>query len=397
MVLRSKVRFNVNDSIFLLCAIFLVLFPKGGFKIAELPITWGYMLLGLCSVCALVRLLTAKRAKVCRYSLLAYVSTVPFCLLSLISLFTLGYERLDKLLSFVLNFYLFPFLFFIVFYVYFKTVSEQKVLKIIKNMVFLIALYGIVLWLYHVLTGSLFGIPYITANVSDVTSGSWLVGKFNDRGGVSKLFSTYNNGNIYGVCVLMLLPLFFNAEKNKWKIGTVLLSLVLTLSRTVWLGLLFFFVLQYRKRLVKLIMVFATLVLLILLIVCSFEPTNYDTPLSFLFDESLGGRLRFFQEATLSVLPDEPFVEIRETVYLSILDTFGVVGFLLFLVSFLSPLLLFVLKRPRGTAFQTHCFFGLVVYSFVCLSDGAMELIPVMVFYYFLAAMALLPVEKKRI
>ena len=56
----------------------------------------------------------------------------------------------------------------------------------------------------------------LTVNAGDL--GELDSSKFNQRGSVSKLISTYNNGNIFGVCTLMLFPIFYEYTKSKIKI-----------------------------------------------------------------------------------------------------------------------------------------------------------------------------------
>ncbi len=58
-----------------------------------------------------------------------------------------------------------------------------------------------------------------------------------NRGGLFKLISTYNNGNVYGAAMLILLPLFDAIETRKWRKLFLRIALVLTLSRSVWIGL----------------------------------------------------------------------------------------------------------------------------------------------------------------
>ena len=93
------------------------------------------------------------------------------------------------------------------------------------------------------MVGRFVEIPFLTVNFHDV--GTLETTKYIDRGGIFKLISTYNNGNVYGVCLLMLLPFYNSVEPSKLKRMIVKLSLLLTLSRTVWFGLFFAEILTY--------------------------------------------------------------------------------------------------------------------------------------------------------
>src|SRR5690606_34127372 len=120
-------------------------------------------------------------------------------------------------------------------------------LRAVRMAVLLVSAYGIFLFFYKLATDSFIEIPYLTVNAGDVGE---LEGKSIDRGGVFKLISTYNNGNVYGISLLMLLPLYTFLEKRLSSVLTVKASLVLTLSRTVWAGLVVYEVLSrlYVRR-----------------------------------------------------------------------------------------------------------------------------------------------------
>ena len=58
--------------------------------------------------------------------------------------------------------------------------------------------------------GKFIEIPFLTVNAGDY--GTLESTKHINRGGYLKLISTYNNGNVYGVATLILLPLVFEAR-----------------------------------------------------------------------------------------------------------------------------------------------------------------------------------------
>ncbi|MBI3900572.1 MAG: hypothetical protein HY324_00310 [Chlamydiia bacterium] len=213
-------------------------------------------------------------------------------------------------------------------------------------------------------------------------------GKHIARNGFFKLISTYNNGNIYGICLLILLPLYLFLDTSRWKKGAVFFSLLLTFSRTVWIGTLFSFLItslfaSQKKRLFHFLLT-SGIGIGVLVIVAQISGFN----LSFFFDGALGGRIEQFEVLdTTTFFPSAPFREILEIVYLSILSSFGILGLIAFLLSMIGPLLIAIHSFPP-CLIRKRILCGLVNYLFVSLSDGAILLIPVLSFYWIFCSLA---------
>src|SRR5690606_38415621 len=94
----------------------------------------------------------------------------------------------------------------------------RPLLRALRAAVLLVSVYGIFLFFYKLLTGSFIEIPYLTVNAGDVGE---MEGKSIDRGGIFKLISTYNNGNVYGISMLILLPLYAYLEPRLSRLLTV--------------------------------------------------------------------------------------------------------------------------------------------------------------------------------
>ena len=208
-------------SISLLC-LFLLFFPKGGIKIGALPITWGYALLGLFSLILIFR----PSHKISMLRLISCLALVPFQLLSIFSITIYGHETLEFTISFFISFIVLPMMFYLLFSESIERLDMLFFLKWVRTGVFFIAVYGIFLFFYKFLTGKFIELPFLTVNFHDLGQ---LEEKNINRGFVFKLISTYNNGNLYGVAVLLLLPLYQVIEKSKLKQLLVKeLSLLLT-------------------------------------------------------------------------------------------------------------------------------------------------------------------------
>lgn len=363
--------------------LFLLVLPKGGFKIADIPLTWGYFLLGITSIYFLLQnSWSVKSPRLHSLSLL-----VPFQTISLATLAFNGIDSAGMAISFLISFIFLPFSFLFLFSNRIETMDLSYFSPLFKKGILFIACFGIFLFFFKQLTGSFIEIPFLTTNLGDFGQ---LEEKHINRGNVFKLISTYNNGNIYGICLLMLLPLYCFWENSGWKRLPVKLSLLLTLSRTVWIGLLFheffyavFVDKNYRKAIATIIsgISFA-------LISLSVISHYYGFSLSFFFDSDLGGRsaqLSWLNES--GYFSSHPFAGISEIVYAGILYSFGFLGFFTFILAMFGPVVLGILNS-KPSPLRNALNAGAINYLFISTSDGAILYLPTMVFFWFLISLA---------
>ncbi|CAN5269787.1 hypothetical protein BH20GEM2_BH20GEM2_09960 [soil metagenome] len=372
--------------------IFLLVFPKGGIRAGGIPLTWGYVALGLLSLSFPLALWRGLPWKVSPLRLLTVGLLLPFQLVVLAGLLVNGYEHPGFAVSLFVTFFLIPLAQVLLLGIHLDRIDTGFLLRLVRWGVLLVAVYGIFLFAYKLATGRFIEIPLLTVNAGDL--GTLETTKNIDRGGIFKLISTYNNGNIYGISLLMLLPLYALMERSWVRTGLVKFSLLLTLSRTVWAGLLFYEVVQrlFVKRLsLRGVAVFLTsLVMLVAGVLYTLDFMRVDV--GFLFDPRLGGRIRQWGVLeTATLLPRASFDGILEIVYLSILDTFGVLGLVTFLVAMTAPILLWAAGAisSGATAYKRALVAGQLLYLFVATSDGAILYIPVMAIYWFLVSLLL--------
>jgi len=372
---------------------FLVLLPKGGIKYNDIPITWGYVLLALiCVPLALVRLLRYP-LRVSSLTLAAFASFLPFQVILLYSFWGNGYSNLGASAALLVCFLFLPALFLGIFPAYLRYIHYERFRRYFCFCILAAALWGIFLFFYHPIMGHYIEIPYFTVNAGDY--GLLETTKHIARGGYLKLISTYNNGNLYGVATLILFPLYLLLEPRKWKRNVVRIALVLTLSRTVWLGLIMEQVLSLAgklpsvlgkfprvrpgRALPQLIAVGTTVCLVFTGLI--FNGAGFK----FLFDSGLGGRegeLAGFSNPTL--LPMVPVDTFSELLYASALSNYGITGFLAVMLLFAMPVLLLAWKPwLTQSATRRAAAKGLILYAIVAGIDGAVLLIPVMAFYCF--------------
>ncbi len=364
---------------------FLLVFPKGGFKLGAIPFTWGYLLLISFSGFLALKtqyILTKER-------LIVLMCLLPFQILCILSLFINGTPATELSFAFLVHIVALPYIFLLFFAESLERINQTYLFTLIKRGVFFVSIYGIIIFFYKLFIGNSFEIPLLTstfnAHVEEIN-------KFNNRGSVFKLTSTYNNGNIYGICILMLLPLYKTLERSILKIRLVHLSLILTLSRTVWIGLIFveIFYLIYVKRnrnaLFKLILSFILFIATIFLLINVFQFNS-----NFIWDTTFGGRFLLFPNLSeLTFFPSKPFYA-TEQVYLMMANSYGVFGLLLYLLAMTIGIFSF---KTHGhlyphSATNKAILLGLVSYLFVSIADGAIFLIPTFAFYWCLTSLLL--------
>jgi hypothetical protein len=379
---RKGVNLFNPQKVFFFLWLFLLVFPKGGFKIGGIPVTWGYLLLILVSIAMLFR----SHFEIHKARLHVFLFLIPFQIVSFLTIAANGVDSVGYASSFFLSFFIFPISLFFILSRYIENMNIAAFYNLFKKGVFLIVSYGIFLFFYKKIIGKFIEIPFLTINYHDLGE---IESKHINRGSIYKLISTYNNGNIFGISLLIIFPLYCFLEENIWKKRLAKAALILTLSRTVWFGLILSeilfhcFVLRNRKFLIWGFFRLATSMIGVL-ILCYF----LDYPLDFLFDRSLGGRIGQFESLeNISFFSSNSLGGISEIVYFSILYQFGLIGLFTFLLAMLSPLFFSIAHYKTLGPVRSSILCGLVTYLFICFSDGALLLIPIMVFYWFFSSL----------
>lgn len=386
-IVKIKWKFSASKILIILFVIFLIVFPKGGIKLNGIPLTFGYMLLGLVSLGVfIVNLATGWALRISRQRLIVIFTMLSFQVIAIGTILSNGFLERGYAIALFTNLIFIPNAFIYIIAPQIERLDIEFLLRLIKRAVFIISIFGLILFLYKLTTGLYIEIPYLTINSDDV---GLLDEKDNDRGGVFKLISTYNNGNIYGVALLILLPLYCYLEQSFLKKFVVKFTLILTLSRTVWIGLMLYEILFFRNLpKARKLYSFIGIVLLVSLVFGSMIFMKKD--MDFLFDSTLGGRAEQL-DITIEVFSSKAFVAITEIVPASILAQFGVSGLVTFFLGMISPLLIWLMGYlPHSrTGYKRNLAMGLLIYCVVMFSDGAINNIPVMVFYWFVASLLL--------
>ncbi len=371
-----------NGVIFLL-VLFNLIFPKSGIKIDEIPITIGMVLLIITLSYRFLHTVLQKDFFILpKQRAFLLFSWMPFQIMLVVCMFINGIEDIGAALSMLFNFIYLPWMLFLGEGNHFDCLQKTFLLKLIRHGILFVAVYGIIAFLYTYSTGDFIEIPFLTVNYDDVGN---IENKNIGRGnGFFKLISTYQNGNVYGASLLLLLPLYTYLEKRAILQCIVKISLILTLSRTVWIGLVVYEFLRvtFIKFSIKKIVVFSLMICLLMLGIHWLISLMGRDMVTFLLDKELGGRSGYIEAIKITLLPQNAIGGGSEIVYMGILGNFGIIGLLCFLLALLMPIWLYMRNRQRNDL-QKSLLCGYMLYLIIAGSDGAILLIPVMIFFWF--------------
>jgi hypothetical protein len=374
--MKIKKKYSLLKTILVLAVVFNVAFPKGGFAIANIPITWGYLIIFLIIGYSIIRGLSIK--KINKYTAQAILYSLPFIFYFLAYLFYIEkYPSVGFLVSIILNFIVFPIVFLLFFSRIIDYIIKNDIFfsKIILRSIIFISVFGIFLFFYKISTGVSFEVPYLTVNIKDY---GLLNSKYNHRGGgLFKLISTYSNGNIFGLCMFFLLPFTKNHKLHKTLLK---IAMILTLSRTVWVGMLIYEIISYRKHFVK--MIYIGLIITLVILFTLFFILGHE--INYIFDPTLGGRLTQKDVNFSFFFNTKSFFGLREMTYRDIFDQMGLVGLLLFILQLFTPVVISFKENFKNlNENQKQLRVGVITYLIVAFIDGAYLLIPVGLFFWF--------------
>lgn len=237
-----------NGLIFLILeftTFFNVWIPKAGIKINELPITLGNVSLAL-----LLIIWITKKIKNGRFSLnrtgLIIIFSIFIVLLKCIVIMASNSD-IFSYIAYVITLTVYPLIYLISCELLDTDEKKEKIIKIMFYGFIFVCLYSILQFVFGIEKCC---IPGITVNLTDYKEMGqyWYLMKNNGIGEEeAKIVSTYQNGNLFGINLLIIYPIIYGylKQKNKKKllVFTLLLfflTVALTLSRACWLGLILF-------------------------------------------------------------------------------------------------------------------------------------------------------------
>lgn len=365
-----------------LALVFMLAFPKAGFYYRNIPITFGYVVLGFLAALELVYKAKNRQR-----------SAEPVIMLLLVMLFGLGVVELGSFrvygmksmgvgISIVVSSVLIPVLAILATQWVLRSLGVERFIKCLRWALAIVFAYGVISFFAYNLFGKVVGVPYLTTTGSDL---SQIFSRHNLRGGVVKMFSTYNNGNILGINVLMWGPIAAVGVSSSWLSGAVFRSIcLLTLSRSVWAGMIAYEIFNaLMKRSVRRIFVAGAAVLGLLTLTILVSWLIGKDPIAFLLDKDLGGRMSNLQN-DLEVISQRRIGWDSESVYAAAYLAFGPLGAVMLTAIWTIPV-----WAGGKTPLQQTARLACVIYLLVSIIEGAFVLVPTQATYWMIATIAL--------
>ena len=358
-------------------------FPKAGIYLGNIPLTFSYVLLGMAAVFELVCLTRHPSRKLqSRYAWL-FLLIGMLALLEVASFRIYGMKSLGSTISVLVSTLAMPILAILMTHWLLRILGMDQLLRCLRWAMIPVLIFGLASFLSYNATGQVIGIPFVTTTGSDI---SLVATRHNLRGPIIKMFSTYNNGNILGINLLLWGPVVAIGSFRSSVAFRMLC--VATLSRSVWVGLLLLEVFKavsdrsYRR----LFQAALGMILLFMVVVGASYLIGRD-PYSFLLDKDLGGRVSNLQN-DLNVISSHRIGWSSESVPAAVWLAFGPIGLVMIAAIWTFPIL-----AGGTTKVQKMSRLAMVVYCIVATVEGAFTLVPTQAIFWFLAALALAPAE----
>ncbi len=355
--------------------------PKAGIKLGGLPVTWGYLLLCACGLLAAAALPFRRGPRLMPTAQFLF-GFLPLGLLAIIKAGTPEGTTTGALVWSV-NFIVLPSIILIFFSRRLEDLSDEQIARVVSVCFRLAVAWGIFNFFLYAATKRTIEIAYVTVNADDY---GMIFDKNNRRGGLMKLVSTYNNGNIFGVCALILGPLYLSLDRSRFWRTMYVAAIVLTLSRTAWFGLIAMFIILRMLGLIRLnrasVWALAIGGVISVASLLPFMGWQVDR----LTDSTLGNRIDLIYDFTITIW-GENRISIPELTYVGLAQSFGFLGLLFVMAALFMPAVYGLLLRNRLSALQKAALAGILTYLFVAIVDGALAFIPVLAFFLFTCAM----------
>lgn len=354
-------------------------FPKAGFYVGNIPLTFSYVCVGVAALFELICLTRSPNRKFgARYAWLGFL-VGTLAVVELASFKIYGMKSLGMTVSVLTSTLLLPVLTLLMTHWLLRILSIDGVLASLRWALIPVFVFGMISFAAYNTTGVVLGVPFLTTTGSDI---SMVAERHNLRGPIIKMFSTYNNGNILGINLILWGPIV-SIGAARCAVGYRSLC-VLTLSRSVWAGLIafqLFSAIVHRSRQKVYQSILAVAILGAAGVFASLAIGR--NPVEFLLDKDLGGRVTSLQN-DLEVISSLRIGWDSESVPAAAWLAFGPIGLTLLFAAWLIPIV-----TGGKSEVQITARISLAVYLLVSVVEGAFVLIPTQAVYWFVAAIAM--------
>ncbi len=239
---KTKEKNGFLFNLLLITIFFNIWFPKAGIKISGIPLTAGNVFL---AITFLFWILKKGKNRYIRINKISYL-LIALMSYSLIKFLLIG-GFVDNI-GYIIPLVVYPLIFIIAYDIIDTNEKFQKIIQVICFGFFFICIYALLQYIFGI---EKVCIPGLTVNLTDYRTygAKWYLQKNNNNssGIGTKIISTFQNGNLYGVNVLLIYPIVYEYLKNKNKNFLMYISLALfvicvflSLSRSCWLGIILF-------------------------------------------------------------------------------------------------------------------------------------------------------------
>lgn len=406
-----------------LCIGLHVAFPKGGIKYLDIPITWADALLGCLFLAFVYRFNPPFRiSRPLNTTIILMFAGIAFFAFRILAQegFVLRYVIPDHIKELV-PLCVYPLILLVMVRVIDTDARLNRVVQILIVGVTVVLLYGV---LQRVFGENALLVPGLTANATDARVPGFLFFKYNTidpQLQTLKLTSTYQNGNILGINLLLLFPIAAAAVR-RWTLRIPLIGLGLFAleecgSRAVWVGAVtlgLVATLFFVRRLIHKVFVGVGLtaaVVAFLFFVPIVRTRTIEAGMGKMTD--LGGRvdpaailieesLRDVNVVAFLVGPDDRTVRSIEAqgggaydmLYLALFQISGVIGALVWLAPIVWSI--WSMSKARSDPLVKATFIGLISYLVAAIAEGAFWFPPTAFNLWMLMAIGWLRMEQNR-
>lgn len=232
--------------LFMITVFFNVWFPKAGIKLAGIPLTIGNVFfILLLALWFGVIVLRRNSIKFPKPGIVLFLSIFYFVLKY--AYITITKNNFASSVTYIIPLVLYPSGMLIAYDILTDEDRKEKVINLIRFGFYFLCFYALLQFVVGI--GGC-DIPGLTVNLSDYREmgSQWYMQKSNGTDETnSKIVSTYQNGNLFGINLIFIYSLIYYYLKFKHKEKELIFSLILfimctflTLSRTCWLGIVLF-------------------------------------------------------------------------------------------------------------------------------------------------------------